>query len=248
MPTEIRARILNRPKPEGEPPKRKRRPRRRAQSETSHVSPTAPWKRPRPEGERGTSRHRAPQEKPVRTGVKLSEAAKHQAQKSTSDAVTDNYIYEKFHVKREHDQEEDVATDTLGGEESDATEPVVYQPKPTDLDHVVNSQVKFLSSTAPGWSHVTDGEHEWYFNEETLESSWHIPPEVFQAANAEEQQDDGQAQWGEKLCRQGCGRPSAPGYDTCCRTCAKYGPQYHGPKCEKRHKRNQASKEWFGSQ
>ena len=62
VPAAVRERILNRPKPEGEPPKRKRRPRRRAQSETSHVSPTAPWKKPRPEGERGTSRHRAPQE------------------------------------------------------------------------------------------------------------------------------------------------------------------------------------------
>ena len=182
--------------------------------------------------------------------MKLSESAKAQAQKSTSNAATDNYIHERFHVKREPGHEEDVATDTQGGEESDATEPVMHQPKPTDLDHVVNSQVTFLTSTAPGWSHVTDGEHEWYFNEDTLESSWHIPVEEDKAADAEEKQDDGQPQWEEKLClcRKGCGRPAAPGYATCCRTCAKYGPQYHGPKCESRHKRNQASKEWFGSQ
>ena len=35
-------------------------------------------------------------------------------------------------------------------------------------------------------------------------------------------------------CKRGCGRPSAEGYDTCCRTCIQTDGQQHGPQCERR--------------
>ena len=35
-------------------------------------------------------------------------------------------------------------------------------------------------------------------------------------------------------CKRGCGRPSAKGYDTCCRTCIQTDGQQHGPQCERR--------------
>eukprot|EP00928_Gymnodinium_smaydae_P080067 TRINITY_DN63869_c0_g1_i1.p1 TRINITY_DN63869_c0_g1~~TRINITY_DN63869_c0_g1_i1.p1 ORF type:complete len:179 (+),score=18.52 TRINITY_DN63869_c0_g1_i1:53-589(+) len=40
----------------------------------------------------------------------------------------------------------------------------------------------------------------------------------------------------EACCRNACGRPSAPGFDTCCRTCSESGGARHGPKCEESNK------------
>ena len=44
-------------------------------------------------------------------------------------------------------------------------------------------------------------------------------------------------------CRQGCGRPSAKGYRTCCRTCIQTCGKTHEPQCEQAHKERREAME-----
>ena len=65
----------------------------------------------------------------------------------------------------------------------------------------------------------------------------HMPPEEDETEGALTDTADAESpHTGRDLCSNGCGRPSAEGYPSCCRTCLSSHGKHHGPWCERNWK------------
>ena len=67
----------------------------------------------------------------------------------------------------------------------------------------------------------------------------HMPPEEDETEGALTDTAEAESpHTGRDLCSNGCGRPSAEGYPSCCRTCLSSQGKHHGPWCERNWKQS----------